>query len=148
MKKLLNCMFAAAVAALLGCHDANTTSGGPGAPAANQNRPSVTQADNSFELKAPLLETTVKQGQSKTVTFGISRGKNFAQDVKVEFQDPPKGIKITPASGDFKAGMNELQVTIDAAPDAALGHHTINVIGTPATGAKATTTLKIEVAKP
>ena len=151
MRKLFSCLTAAALVGLLGCQNENNKPGGPGVNDPNQkvtNRGTLTQADNTFELKPPLLETTVKQGQSKTVNLGIDRGRNFSQDVKLEFGDLPKGVKVTPQSQDFKAGMNEVQLTIEAAPDAALGHHTVAINGTPTTGAKASTTMKIEVEKP
>src|SRR5262249_11004467 len=102
--------------------------------------------ENSFKLDLPNLETSVKQGEKKTVTVGISRGKNFNQDVKLDFGLPP-GLKMSPASPVIKAGDKNVEVSFEAAKDAALGHHTINVTGTPATGDKGASTLKIEVKK-
>jgi hypothetical protein len=141
---IVGCLFA------IGC-DQKSTSGGPGVTK-SEGRESgihVRQPEDTFKLETPTLETSVKQGESKgPVKIGISRGKNFDQDVKLSFSEPPKGVKITPASPVLKAGDKEASVTLEAAPDAALGRHTITVTGTPEKGgAPATTELKIDVKK-
>lgn len=141
-------VLAAGSLALVGC-DSKSPPGGPGAARTNDNSVRVSTPDNSFQLSVPMLETTVKQGEKKTVTISISRGTNFDQDVKMDFSEPPKGVKVTPADSTLKAGSKDMQVTIDAAPDAALGEHTITVTGTPAKeGAKTSATFKIQVKKP
>lgn len=150
MKGLSAALLMAGVLAVVGCETKNTP-GGPGAGASKTpNNPSgagMTTPDSAFRLDAPNLETNIKQGEKKTITIGISRGKNFDQDVALTFSEPPKGVKITPA-GDLKASAKDVQVNIEADKDAALGKHTVTVTGTPKTGDKATTELKIEVQKP
>jgi hypothetical protein len=144
MKKLV----AVAVVALIGLTGCNqSTPGGPGATKADRG-PSLTQGENTFDLVPPRLETDIKQGETKTVTIGISRGKNFGQDVKLDFGKAPQGVKITPKATELKASEKEMPVTIEAEKDAALGEHTITVTGTPAAeGSKATATFKIQVEK-
>ena len=97
-------LLSVAVLAMVGCQDKSTT-GGPGATGgSNRDKPLVGQADNTFTLDAPNLETNIKQGETKAITLGISRGKNFDQDVALELGQLPKGIKATPANPALKAG--------------------------------------------
>lgn len=149
--KIVHALMVAAGLVVVGC-EGKSPPGGPGAPAPGSreaNTPRVTQPDNSFQLDAPNLETSIKQGETKTVSVGISRGKNFDQDVKLDFGDVPQGVKVKAAESAIKASAKEVQVTIEASKDAALGHHTVKVTGTPAKdGANTSTTLKIEVKKP
>jgi len=160
MKTLRNVLFLVALAGLVGCQQ-STPPGGPGAtdknkPATDKNKPDagkrdtgLTTPENSFRLTLPNLETSIKQGEKKTVTIGISRGKNFDQDVKLSFGNPPKGVTITPETPALKASEKEDAITIEADKDAALGEHTITVTGTPAkSGDKTSADLKIKVVKP
>jgi hypothetical protein len=149
MKKVLVIAIAGLIG-LAGC-DTRSTPGGPGATTPKRSTDvGLGQAENTFELDPPNTQTTIEQGQTKTITLGIDRGKNFSQDVKLDFSNVPPGVTITPpADGTLKASEKEVQVTIAAAKDAALGEHTITVTGTPAReGPKATNTFKIQVNKP
>lgn len=169
MKVLYRSLCVFAVVAIVGCNQ--TPPGGPGADK-DKNKPTGTGTgptgtktdtakrdtngdktvgtpDNAFKLSLPATGTTIKQGEKETVTIGISRGKNFDQDVKLDFSGAPDGVKITPADGTLKASEKDEKVTIDAAKDAALGDHTITVKGTPAKSGEATTgSFKITVKKP
>ena len=118
----------------------------PGGPGASQKQPVTGMADNTFKLSGPMTETNIKQGETKTVTVSISRGKNFDQDVTLNVMAPPKGITITPTNGAIKASDKETTLTIEAAKDAALGHHEIKIEATPNKGgAKTNLDIKIEV---
>jgi len=132
------------VVGLLLCTGCNQSSS-PGGPGANNKQPVVGQGENTFKLEAPATETNIKQGESKTVNLSVSRGKNFAQDVKIETSELPKGVKITPSEPMIKAGDKEAKLTIEAAADAALGHHTVTVWAVPTEGAKTSVNLKLEV---
>jgi uncharacterized membrane protein len=100
-------------------------------------------------IDVPNLETTLKQGETKTITIGIERGKNFDQDVKLEFANLPPGVKVEPMNPTIPASEKNDQIKLEAAPDAALGEHTITVTGKPAhEGAATSATLKIQVKKP
>jgi uncharacterized membrane protein len=143
MKKLYAVMVVALLLGGIGC-DSKSTPGGPGAT--NPNGPALTTPENAFELDPPKTETNLKQGETKTITVSISRGKKFDQDVKLDFSGAPKGVKVTAASPEIKANIKDVQVTIEAAKDATLGEHTITVNGTPAKeGPKASKTFKIQV---
>jgi uncharacterized membrane protein len=150
MKRHYIALFTMGLLVLVGCNDTKSPPGGPGATGSNQRSTAlrVGAPENTFQLDLPNLETTLKQGETKTITIGIMRGKNFDQDVKVEFSEPPKGVKVTAAHSTVKASDKDVQVTIEAAPDAALGEHAITVSGTPAReGAKTSAQFKIDVKK-
>ncbi len=118
----------------------------PGGPGVTSKKPIVGQNDSTFVLSGPALETSLKQGESKTVTIGISRGTNFDQDVQITFDTPPNGVSIQPQSPMLRASDHDVKVTIEANRDAALGHHTVNVWGTPAkSGDKTSLPLKLEI---
>lgn len=104
-------------------------------------------AKDTFTLSAPLLSTALKQGETKTVSIGMKRDKNFDQDVTLKFGDLPKGVSLEPAAPVIKHGDAEAQVTLTATDDAALGNFTIHVTGHPAKGADASQEFKLTVAK-
>ncbi|HXG11516.1 MAG TPA: hypothetical protein VNK04_17305 [Gemmataceae bacterium] len=143
MKKLLALAVVALIGAV-GC-DGKSTPGGPGATNPRSG-PGLTTPENTFKLDVPNTETTLKQGEAKMITIGLERGKNFDQDVNLDFSGAPKGVTVTPDKGMIKAGEKEITVKIEADKEAALGHHTITVTGTPAKGgSKASAEIKIEV---
>jgi uncharacterized membrane protein len=144
MNKLCAGLLGVALLAGVGCHPGTT--GGPGTPGGKS--PIVGQAEQTFKLDMPNLATKVKQGETKDVTIGIDRGKNFDQDVALKFEDLPKGVTIEPASPVIKHGEKEAKVAVHAADDAAIGDFTIKVDGTPGTkGATASNTFKVTVEK-
>jgi uncharacterized membrane protein len=147
MKQLFASTLAAICAAgVIGC--GTGTPGGPGATNTGTGRtPSITTADDSFKLSTPTLSTHIKQGESKVVTIGIRRGKNFGQDVSLKLDGLPNGVTADPASPSIKAGEEEAKVTFKAAEDAALGDFTIKVTGHPKTGSDASDDFKLVVDK-
>lgn len=143
------------VCCFLGCNESH-----PGGPNATKPRDEKTTAektrdatgigtsDNTFKITLPTLETSVKQGEKKLVKIGISRGKNFDQDVKLDFGKLPTGVTASPAMPAIKHGENDVEVTFEAGKDAALGDHTIVVTATPKEGASTTGEMKLGVKKP
>ena len=117
------------------------------APGTNAN-PIVVDAENTFRLDAPNLGVSIKQGETKVVTIGISRSKNFDQDVNVKFQELPKGITIDPADPMINHGEKEVKLNVTAAADAALNTFSIKMIGHPAAGKDATNEFKLTVQMP
>jgi hypothetical protein len=118
------------------------------APAGTDANPIAGDPENSFRLDAPNLATTVKQGETKVVTIGIARSKNFDQDVTLMFEDVPTGVTIDPAEAMIKHGEKEVKLNISAAADAAVNDFTIKIIGHPATGPDATNKFNLTVSKP
>ncbi len=104
-------------------------------------------AKDSFTLSVPTLSTSLKQGESQTVSIGISRDKTFDQDVALKFGDLPTGVSLKPASPVIKHGDSETQITLTGANDASLGNFAIKVTGHPSTGADASNELKLVVVK-
>lgn len=104
-------------------------------------------AKDSFTLSVPTLSTSLKQGESQTVSIGISRDKSFDQDVALKFGDLPTGVSLKPASPVIKHGDSETQITLTGANDASLGNFAIKVTGHPSTGADASNELKLVVVK-
>lgn len=153
MHKLCLSLLTLVVLVATGC-DGKSPPGGPGATGTASGTARGTgitlgQPDNTFSLDVPNLETDLKQGEKKTITIGIVRGKNFDQDVKLDFGDAPPGVKVSAVSQEIKAGEKNVQVTLEVAKDAALGEHQITVTGTPAReGAKTSAKFQIEVKKP
>lgn len=110
-------------------------------------QPVYGEADDTFNLSMPLLSTSLHQGESKEVAVGIKRGKNFDEDVTLEFADGPKGVTIASANPVIKHGDTEAKLTFNAADDASLGDFTVKVTGHPTKGANASSVFKITVAK-
>ena len=50
--------------------------------------------EGTFSIDVPNLSTKLAQGESKNVAIDIRRGKNFDQEVKLSFQNVPKGVTI------------------------------------------------------
>jgi hypothetical protein len=143
MKNLLSGVLVAALVALVGC-GGKSTPGGPGAT--NPTKPIVGQGEDTFTLSTP-SSVSLKQGETKTATVGIKRGKNFDQDVALKFNDLPKGLTIEEASPVIKHGDQDAKITLKAADDAGLGDHVVKVSGHPGKGGDATSELKVTVQK-
>ena len=102
---------------------------------------------DSFTLSLPLLSTSLKQGETKTVSIGIKRDKNFDQDIALKFGDMPTGVTIKPDAPVIKRGEEEVQFTLTGADDASLGDFTIKVTGHPEKGTDSSNEFKLTVAK-
>ena len=146
MKRILASAAAALLAACIGCMD-NGTPGGPGASKSDSGRSHVSQPEDTFSLSVPTFSTKLKQGETKVVTIGLKRGKNFSDDVQLKFDNVPKGVSIDPVAATIKASETEAQIKIKVADDAAVGDFTVKVMGEPSKGPAATNELKITVAK-
>jgi len=143
------------VCCFLGCNDSH-----PGGPNATKPRDDKTAgerthettgigtAENTFKISLPTFETGLSQGEKKHVKISISRGKNFDQDVKLDFGKLPTGVTASPATPTIKRGDKDVDVTFEASKDAALGDHTIVVTATPTEGAATTGEMKLGVKKP
>jgi hypothetical protein len=142
MRKLCIVLFMIPLAALIGCSGSGTP-GGSGrhstAGSHNAANPSDTGSKHvlpgktepgKFTLSVPggLTNTHIKQGESKTIKIGASKGENFQEDVTLKFEGLPKGVTVegTPV---IKASDKDVQVTLKAAPDAAVGDHEVTVWG-------------------
>ena len=119
-----------AMVSLVGCNK-SATGGGAG--------------DQTFKLVVPSTTATVKQGDSVIVNASVQRGAGFKQGVKLDLK-APTGLAVEPASITVKAGdKGEVQLTIRADKDAALGDQKIMVKGTPDQGEAVELELKVTV---
>ncbi len=134
-----------AMVALSGCNEA--VPGGPGVTSPAQKPPAYGEADRTFNLTVPRMATTIHQGETKEVTIGIERGKNFEEDVTLEFAEGPKGVELGSANPIILHGKTEAKVTLKATDDASLGDFTVKVTGHPTKGGNATNEFKVTVAK-
>jgi hypothetical protein len=147
MKSISVGLIAAALVVFTGC-DGKNSSGGPGATNNDSGREAkVGQEDNSFKLSPPTFATKLKQGETKAATISIKRGKNFDQDVTLKFEGVPKDVSIDPAAPTIKHSEEKTEVMIKAADTAALGDHTVKVLGKPKEGPEATSELKLTVSE-
>ncbi len=148
MKRSFAGLLVVALVAFAGCNWGTTgTPGGPAATNTSAKAPLYGQADDTFNLSVPILSTSLKQGETKEVSMGIKRGKNFDQDVTVKFDGLPTGVTIDPAGPVIKHGDTEAKVTLKAAGDASLGDFTVKVKGHPTKGGDGSTEFKITVVK-
>ncbi len=149
MRALLATLATAGLLTLAGC---TGTPGGPGVPstAGTGSSPKfqIGPEENTFRISAgPIFGEGIKQGEQKVDSISISRGKNFDQDVTLKFENVPSGVSVSPASPVIKKSENKVEITLKATDEAALGTHTIKVLGHPSTGADATADLKVTVHK-
>ena len=100
----------------------------------------------SFTLIAP-SQSTIKQGETQTVSIDVKRDKSFDQDILLKFGDMPTGVTLDPGSSVIKQGDSGAHITLTAANDASLGNFAIKVTGHPAKGADASNELKFVVVK-
>jgi uncharacterized membrane protein len=105
----------------------------------------VTGDKGTFVIKAPVLATTIKQGDKQTVRLTVDRGSEFKQSVKLS-ADAPKGLKAefnksTVAAGDPE----EVAMSVSVDKDAPLGDQTIRVTGTPDSGSATSVEVKVKV---
>lgn len=100
---------------------------------------------DTFTLSVP--STSLKQGETKTVSIGIKRDKDFDQDVALKFGDMPTGVTIKPEAPVIKRGADAAQVTLTAAKDASLGDFGTQVTGHPTKGANAVNEMKLAIVK-
>jgi len=148
MKRFLTAtiLVAAGSIGLVGCG-----SGSPGGPGVDTNKgKSNTQTgtdDQTFTLSVPSIQNRIKQGETNQYTIGINRGRNFDQDVTIKLEGLPKGVTADPSMPVIKHGDKEVKIAMKAANDAALGEHTIKVIGHPAKGPDATNQFTLHVDK-
>lgn len=145
MKRSSAGLLAMVMVALSGCSQA--VPGGPGVASTSQKAPAYGEADRTFNLTVPHMSTTLHQGETKEVSIGIERGKNFEEDVTLKFADGPKGVTLASASPVIMHGSTEAKVTLKATDDASLGDFTVKVTGHPTKGGDATNEFKITVAK-
>ncbi|MFA6187190.1 MAG: hypothetical protein WC770_08285 [Phycisphaerae bacterium] len=98
-----------------------------------------------FRIDVPTFDVKVKQGETQSIAIKIQRGESFKQDVKLKIE-AVKGISIEPEKIVVKASDKpEVELTIMAPKDAALGEYKVTVTGTPTTGEPTSVEFKVKV---
>lgn len=105
-----------------------------GSDANNQFTLSVGKKD-SFTLNVPFWTTALKQGESKPVTIRVDRDKTFDQEVSLKIDGLPKGVTAVPVNAVIPSGSKEINFTLKADADAALGDFAVTITGHPTKGA-------------
>jgi hypothetical protein len=145
MKSTFAGSLAVLLVALTGCNLGSR--GGPGVTDPNTKEPMIGAAPGTFNLRVPVLATSLKQGETKATSIGIVRGANFEENVTLSFSALPKGVTFEPDAPVIQRGDEEAKFTITAAEDAALGDFTVLVTGEPTKGSNAVNHFKIAVDK-
>ena len=124
-----------ALAVVSGCQSAGPRGGG-------------VSRDEGFKIAVPTFESTVKQGELQTVAVSIQRGEYFKRDVRLQIK-ASKGIGVDPTNIMVKASDKpDVQLTVTASKDAALGEYRVYVTGTPDTGQPTSAEFKVKVVAP
>jgi hypothetical protein len=123
------------------------TRGGPGATDPNANKVLYGNANDTFNLSVPHMSTSLRQGETKSASIGISRGANYEEDVTLSFTNVPKGVTFEPVNPIIKRGDNERSFMLKAEDNASLGDFVVVVTGHPKTGADASNEFKLTVSK-
>src|SRR5205823_13699467 len=111
-----------ALIALVGCN--TSPPGGSG--------PNVAKKA-TFDIKAPMTSTTLKQGETKEVKLTIDRGKDFHDAVELKFE-PATGLTVDPTTETVKADQKDVTIRVTANKDAKVGDETVRVMATPPAG--------------
>ncbi len=103
-----------------------------------------------FKIVVPTFDTKIKQGEVQSVTISLERGDAFKQDVKLEIKlSKGEGITFDPAKVVVKASDKaDVQLTITASKNTAIGEYKVSVTGTPTTGESTSVEFKVNVVAP
>ena len=105
----------------------------------------VSGTKDTFKIGAPVMATTIKQGDKQTISVTIDRDSNFQQSVKLDAQ-APKGLKVDIDKSTVKSSdPKEVALSISADKDCPLGDHVVKVTGKPDTGNPTTVDVKVTV---
>ena len=104
--------------------------------------------ERGFTIASPTRTLLIRQGQTQNVPIALERGDYFKQDVKLQI-DTTAGLSVDPSSVTVKASDSpDLQLSITAAPNAAIGDYRVSVRATPQTGEPTTAVFIVKVASP
>lgn len=141
MKVFISSLTLVMCVALFGC-----TQGKPGGPGTTADKPTIGQADDTFNLSVPIFASSLKQGEELKTVIGIERAKNFDQDVAIKFTNLPKGVTIDPAEPTLKSSDTDVKITFKAENDSPLGDYKLKVTGHPTSGSDAEVEFMLSVA--
>ena len=101
-----------------------------------------------FKIGTPTFTTNIKQGETKSVTVTLNRGKYFKRDVTLEI-NASSGISVEPTQALIRGSdVPQVQLQITAAQDANFGEYKVYIKGTPESGETTSTEINVKVVKP
>ena len=103
-----------------------------------------------FKITVPTFDTKVKQGEIQLVNISLDRGESFRQDVTLEINlVNGQGITFDPAKVLVKVSDKpDVQLTITASKEAAIGEYVVIVTGTPTIGQPTSVNFNLKVVAP
>lgn len=105
-------------------------------------------SDEGFKIDKPILQQTLRQGETQSVTISLNRGEQFKRDVTLDIKASP-GIVVEPTQRVVKASeRSDVHLRITAPKDAALGDYKVYLTGTPTTGEPTKTEFTVKVVSP
>jgi hypothetical protein len=123
--------------------------GRPGATDTGRGAAPVIGSNEPFKLRGPgvlgISDVTLKQGEKKEIKVSVNRGPDFKEGVRLQVKNAPKGLTVMPAKPEIPAGDDQVTVTVEAAKDAPLGAHMVDLVGTPENGKGPEQTLQLKV---
>lgn len=123
MRNVIAATLAVALMAMSGCALNRSEKGGE-----------VASDKRDFRISAPVMATTVAQGEVQPITVTLHRGEYFRDDVELKVK-APKGINVDPSSVTVAAGdSSSVQFVISAASDAPLATYQVEVQAEPDNG--------------
>src|SRR5262245_34003191 len=144
MRNAIAAVFGFALVGMLGCGESGAP-GGANKPPSQQS--TVGMTPDTFKIVLPSMSTHVKQGDSKPASISVSRGKNFAQYLRLSFETLPAGVTFEPATTTIKPGDSSVTVSVKASDTAQPGDYAVRVIGHPTSGPDSTGDMKVTVSK-
>lgn len=136
MKTAMTIVMALVLTATLGCETTSPRGGD-------------VSRDEGFKIAVPRFSTEVNQGDRKTVTVSLQRGKAFMRDVTLELTPSPEGISVEPTEVVVRGSdSSDVRVRITADENASLGEYRVRVRGTPETGESTAVEFKVKVVTP
>jgi uncharacterized membrane protein len=104
--------------------------------------------EKGFSVTAPMGTTTIKQGDTQTVTVSLNRERYFKQDVVVDVETS-EGIEVEPEKVEVEAGdLPDVRLQITVPKDAPIGEYQVRVVATPETGVEKTEDFTVQVVAP
>ena len=135
MKNAITIVLMLTLASMYGCQSSSSRGG------------SVRKGEG-FTIAVPTLSTEIKQGQAQNVVVSLERGDYFKQDVRLQMKTTT-GLSVDPTSVVIKASDKpDVQLSIAATQNTALGEYHVSVMGIPKTGESTSTVFTVKVVSP
>ncbi len=140
MRKFYASLAVMGLVAVVGCNTSATGGGGMRATGPQSTSPKARPPEGTggtFKLSAPATSTEVKHGQTKDVKIGISKGKDFKENINftTEVEPADKGVTAEMEKKTWTPSEpEEVMVRVAATDKAAEGNYKVKVTATPAEG--------------